>query len=133
MTINTYQFLFMFLTKLSIKTPTYNNLSTLHSKVNESYVNWLNILKLMSTEDWNLQCSCSNPKKIYSVSSHCVTMLIYSNNKKHASQMQLNLMNGSLHCYMFWFVRNHHEAIHTKYLKHISSSCFFHYTLVRSH
>ena len=44
---------------------------------------------------------------------------------KHVSQTQLNLINGTLHYYMFWFPRIHHQAFHTKHLKHISYSCFF--------
>jgi hypothetical protein len=43
---------------------------------------------------------------------------------KHFGPTELNLLNGNLHYYMFRFVRNHYQVIHTKYLSHILSSCF---------
>ena len=33
-----------------------------------------------------------------------------------------NLINGTLHCYMFWFLMKDNQAIHAKHLKQISSS-----------
>jgi len=41
----------------------------------------------------------------------------YSNSTTR--QTQLNLMNGTLHCYVFRFLRNHHQEIHTKSFKHV--------------
>jgi hypothetical protein len=41
------------------------------------------------------------------------------------SQTQLNLINGTLHCYAFRFPWNHHQTVHTEHWKHFGSSCFF--------
>ena len=36
----------------------------------------------------------------------------------HVSQTQHSLINGTLHCYKFRLLRNHHRAVRTKHLKH---------------
>jgi hypothetical protein len=33
---------------------------------------------------------------------------------KHINQTQLSSINGTVHCYMFRLIGNHHQAIHTK-------------------
>lgn len=56
---------------------------------------------------------------IFSWISFCVKTKV-----KHFSQTHLCLMDGTVQCYMFRFSGNHHQAIHTKPLKHISSTRF---------
>jgi len=43
---------------------------------------------------------------------------------ENISQTQLTLVNGTLHCYVFRLLSNHHQVVDTKHLKHTSSSCF---------
>jgi len=39
---------------------------------------------------------------------------------KHVTRTQLSLINSTLHCYMFRFLRNHHRTVHTKHVKHLN-------------
>jgi hypothetical protein len=49
----------------------------------------------------------------------CFVELEIKYNNSTTRQTQLNLMNGTLHCYVFRFLRNHHQAIHTKNFKRV--------------
>jgi hypothetical protein len=52
--------------------------------------------------------------------TECITV---NNNIKRPTQ--LSLLNGALYCYIFRFLRNHHQASHTKNFKCVRFLVFF--------
>jgi hypothetical protein len=71
-----------------------------------------------------LQSLQPNAGKVHQMSfilNHPVLLQCSRRINKKISQTQHNLINGTLHCYMFRSAGNDHQTFHTKHSKHIRS------------